>query len=1458
MNEGKNKFKILFEDLGKTILQFSNNGKDYENILEWYYVASLDPKEQALNCLTKFEVELNNRKLAINSSDLYEYLDEIIKKFTEIHAHYAVGSTTAQEYNFGENHIHYDDKRIITAITNEGCMWSKYVVDVCMEKIREGENKLVPGENGVPKNLDFSLINGDRYYSRIGKILVLDEKKQKNIKDFKSENYVFCVEFEIKSSKKVIVFALESFRSSKFEVDKFYINSTFKISSFYGVNSIFYQFESCSLKRIYNNEYAEQKEPYLRYYEELYDDLVANSKQIKMEINIDLLRNNYNEFANLFSDSDLIVLPIIGETQRLKNLSVTIDKYSDDVIKNFKYNFYDASVSMFSKEHLNANIESLKQYEIVIPKGNNLILLDIVDLSNEDKFLLKKILCDENTKKCYFEQNVEGEKNRINRIISGIEDAMKQKVINKRLVNSVCLFDIRKNIPVLVNTKPYSQDDTFISYLKQEYKILSKNDEQLTAIDKILQMDKFDIDFMLVQGPPGTGKTELILSLAKELTKRNYNTLITSNVHVACDNIAERLKDNKEIVLKRYTTANPKLDKYHKEHIENVKRYVENQVLADFVYDGKSITSKEVYDFFCEQKNKLINTKKEKIKFKKDFEEKLSEYDKKKTEISEIENIIKQESLNLDIIQTKLKESESKIIDEKKYIEIIETKINDLKEDKSKIENEINIIKNNVMKLETDLSQLVNQNIEDENKIKEYKDYNDKINKGIEKINQSIQEKNNFLTESSDTITKLKSHLLDCAHNNPITFTEEEISLFGDEFLSQCKNVIRPFIELRSKLMDDYKFIQCNQNVNLKTLEYVSNYALWLFQKITENDVKNLYSFYKKNIINKILMLTFNAKLKSYFKTNMDLLNEELRGFLSNYNYIVTRCIDEFLKTEISSLEDNLKKQIAQDNKIIKEYENYHFNVQEFIEEDSLKIKTNTVLIQEKAKRKDKFQKYIESKSNILLEKTKILSQYENEKQEECKKNSSLKKEIESTLKKLDNVKKKLSSMENRKNDIELEIDEKGYSDFIDYYNQQFNNFEIDIAEIDKEIENFDLIISHTEERIHLLTKSGWKIEDAFSFVFSYVQELENIVKTDDDDVDSYFNGSGDRFKSMFDIPGDRGSLISMTTSQVASLLGKDAELTFDYAIIDEASKCKFEDIIISLPKVKHLVLIGDFMQLDPMYDEYDKIDKKYQEILSVDNWNNINKSLFGILLKQFVEYNQENKIDNFTANPCVAVMKKQYRMNKGIFNIIKPIYAIHKEFELVDGKQMTSNDFKCIEIDGNELVNDKESYRNDNEADTVVSILTSIKENIVNYSTIKSIGIITGYRAQENVLHKKLRNFKIPGIRIQIGTFDRFQGREYDLVIVSLVRTKKLGFTNNVRRMNVAFSRAKSQLIVLGNFTALYDIAKKVRRTSAEECSTVDAEENNFVVDNLIPKLYKLKQYYLEEDLKKGLSEVE
>ncbi len=98
----------------------------------------------------------------------------------------------------------------------------------------------------------------------------------------------------------------------------------------------------------------------------------------------------------------------------------------------------------------------------------------------------------------------------------------------------------------------------------------------------------------------------------------------------------------------------------------------------------------------------------------------------------------------------------------------------------------------------------------------------------------------------------------------------------------------------------------------------------------------------------------------------------------------------------------------------------------------------------------------------------------------------------------------------------------------------------------------------------------------------------------------------------------------------------------------------------------------------------------------------------------------------------------------------------------MIDEKQLIANDLKCVMLEGHEIQPPQgTSYYNMEEGDAIISFLKEFQLKRKEYPKIKTIGIITGYKAQKYYLGRKLKSISIPGV--QIGTLDRFQGREYD-----------------------------------------------------------------------------------------------
>lgn len=85
------------------------------------------------------------------------------------------------------------------------------------------------------------------------------------------------------------------------------------------------------------------------------------------------------------------------------------------------------------------------------------------------------------------------------------------------------------------------------------------------------------------------------------------------------------------------------------------------------------------------------------------------------------------------------------------------------------------------------------------------------------------------------------------------------------------------------------------------------------------------------------------------------------------------------------------------------------------------------------------------------------------------------------------------------------------------------------------------------------------------------------------------------------------------------------------------------------------------------------------------------------------------------------------------------------------------------------------------------------------------SIGVILTYRSQVELLNQMIDEIDNQAFKqIQVSTVDAFQGAERDIIILGCVRTKSLGFIEDARRLNVAITRAKRHLIVVGKESLL------------------------------------------------------
>ena len=259
-------------------------------------------------------------------------------------------------------------------------------------------------------------------------------------------------------------------------------------------------------------------------------------------------------------------------------------------------------------------------------------------------------------------------------------------------------------------------------------------------------------------------------------------------------------------------------------------------------------------------------------------------------------------------------------------------------------------------------------------------------------------------------------------------------------------------------------------------------------------------------------------------------------------------------------------------------------------------------------------------------------------------------------------------------------------------------------------------------------------------------------------------------------------------------------DVGFDWAIVDEAGRATVPEVLIPIVQSERVILVGDERQLPPMVED---MIGEYPDDSSHEH------SLDTSLFQSLVEQAEEPGHDNLTS------LRTQYRMQPAIGNLVSTIFY---EGNLENGQRtrtrrtglewmpapVTWLSTSSMPNRGETRVG--ESYANPCEADIVLQLLEKMEEKCSERRRRPSVGVISGYSAQVEQLttridpenHGRWRN-----LQIEIATVDSFQGRECDVVVYSTVRSnpeKRIGFLKDRRRINVALSRAREALVIVGD----------------------------------------------------------
>lgn len=274
-----------------------------------------------------------------------------------------------------------------------------------------------------------------------------------------------------------------------------------------------------------------------------------------------------------------------------------------------------------------------------------------------------------------------------------------------------------------------------------------------------------------------------------------------------------------------------------------------------------------------------------------------------------------------------------------------------------------------------------------------------------------------------------------------------------------------------------------------------------------------------------------------------------------------------------------------------------------------------------------------------------------------------------------------------------------------------------------------------------------------------------------------------------------RSSVVAGTCIGIAKYI---QDIEFDLCIVDEASKAMATEVLVPMARSRRWILVGDPKQLPPFQDEASR-DAEFLNKYDL-NAEEIRETLFDRLLGTLPE-------------ACRKMLTIQHRMVAPIGNLIGECFYEGKLES--DGPDIDENLGQVLQqpvtwLTTTKLKNCREqavksSYNNPTEVNVIVKALEELNAMAESAQKKYSIAVLTGYKAHLYLLKRKLSS-KVnvwPYLTVECNTVDAFQGREEDIVIYSVTRSNKenkIGFLRDKARLNVALSRGRVGLVIVGD----------------------------------------------------------
>lgn len=896
-------------------------------------------------------------------------------------------------------------------------------------------------------------------------------------------------------------------------------------------------------------------------------------------------------------------------------------------------------------------------------------------------------------------------------------------------------------------------------------------------------------DLYVIQGPPGTGKTTVISEICLQNAKAGLRTLVASQSNLAVDNALSRLLVSKDIRILRVGRTESIEEEGKKFIEENVGQYWKDHTLH-------------------EVSSQLLARKQREAEMETEW----------------TANEQKQERL-----QQQLVESEAKLAAKK-----------EAQQQYREIQSIIEKHKKNLLDSEQD-GQAVQQLI-------------DKIEQSLGLLNNSINKDEMFLAEEPDRDLLQKE--LEANQEGIVQLQDSIAQLMLEGEMNELKqNIDKASVECE-KWKEDIK--QKNDLTERITAAKKFNSLKWLIleQNLArtlqvESLIEKLERFRER--INQLTKLKeYNEKLNAAISYLEQRLGEKEQSSLEDIPPISTTSIeiDQFLE----KLRGELKGSSTVHRNRIVTYLNGLYGRRIFVWKKADMLKLNEIekkFSQETLQRLK--QELVSQIQPILDEYMMMQNKYQREIDEQTSKLTFLKRthaEKMHSAVMIPNAKELLRDKETRAFELQNKIEQYEQAELRVKMNRQNREQEslqlqqakqkqteigVNLANLsqllnEKETEQAPLleIISSEPEKVHeeilkklasvSFTRESLKEEKQKLPLFQSVQGMWQSLLEEANDHD---------LNEIRKLYVKHANVIGTTCVASARKDFIESYPIFDVVIIDEVSKATPPELLLPMLKGKKVILVGDHHQLPPLLGN-DTLEETLQEMAEesedfdgkAELKKLLNESLFERLFKNLPKTNK-------------TMLAIQYRMHENIMDTITPFYLeenevlqcglidsdLDRDHKLTSGLIKRNNHLLWLDIPNEPLFFEErmkggKSLYNPAELKRIGELLRELNDATAEAKRAgrmetdekKSIGVISFYGEQVKKIDRMLQQeLRLPHLTIRTGTVDRFQGMEMDVILLSMVRNHDnkqddIGFAKDYRRLNVALSRARELLVMVGS----------------------------------------------------------